>query len=210
MHIQEKILSFILLMIKASFYNLLHVYLHIIPKRQFKGKREKNKECKYFAEAHPEGCDCCLDCHDEPAVVMSSLSQTLLTGLLRSFGNICPRRPRPVVFPEAQSFNYSGQLVDPGITVVLPVVTEPSSSRSAELQNTILLHRPLQVCAAEMSKSSWTVSCNSGASSCSWTSALLGFLYSIWRGRMYSQNKKTQKQIAHPQNTGQKKRLKVK
>lgn len=40
-------------MIKVSFYNLLHVYLHIIPKRQFKGKREKNKECKYFAEAHP-------------------------------------------------------------------------------------------------------------------------------------------------------------
>ena len=59
-------------------------------------------------------------------------------------------------------------------------------------------------------RASWTASCNSGTSSCSWTSAFLGFLYSIWRGRMYSQNKKTEKQIAHLQNTGQKKRLKVK
>lgn len=42
------------------------------------------------------------------------LSWTLLSRFLCPFGNICPRRPRPVVLPEAQSFNYSGQLVDPG------------------------------------------------------------------------------------------------
>lgn len=48
----------------------------------FRGKRQKNKECKYFAQAHSEGCICCLECLVELAVLMSSLSWTILTRLL--------------------------------------------------------------------------------------------------------------------------------
>lgn len=99
---------------QTSFCDLLHVYLRIIPRRQYKGKRQKNKEREYFAQAHPKGCDCRVDCHHELAVMISSLSGALQTRLLCPLGNMCPRRPSSVVFPEPQSFNCSGQLVDPG------------------------------------------------------------------------------------------------
>lgn len=105
-HTEESILSFILLLIKASFYNLLHVYLYIIPKRQSKGKRQKNKECKYFAQTHSEGCVCCLECHVELAVLSSSLSWTILTRLLGPL--VIHVQGETVVLPGVQSFRSDG------------------------------------------------------------------------------------------------------